>query len=290
MLSNCTEHWASVEGQRVRFWVAGKGEPLVLVHGLLGYSFSWRYVIPLLAESREVLALDMLGSGFSDCPPAFDCRLSGAAHRLGQFLDSVRVSACDLAGSSYGGATVLMLAAQQPHRARKLILVSPANPWSHFGRRRLAMLSNPLVRAIFPKLARPARPLHNYFLRRLYGDPIRITREGYEGYSNPLRRGGRFEHAIRIVQSWQRDMHELKAWLPKASSLPTLVVWGSKDRAVDPASAGPLCRNFIDSRLEIIEGAGHLPYEECPKEFARIVLDFLRVAVPRGRPGGNLTT
>jgi len=70
-------------------------------------------------------------------------------------------------------------------------------------------------------------------------------------------------------------MQELKAALPKISTVPTLLVWGSKDRAVDPASAEPLSQKFQTARIAIMEGAGHLPYEEYPEEFSRIVIQFL---------------
>jgi len=127
------------------------------------------------------------------------------------------------------------------------------------------------------------RPLHNYFLRRLYGEPSLITAEAYRGYSDPLSRAGRFEHAIGIVGSWNADMQELRAEIQNASNILTLLIWGSRDRAVDPVSANALRNSFRTCSLEVIEGAGHLPYEEYPKEFNRIVTKFLKTAVPLGK-------
>ena len=70
-------------------------------------------------------------------------------------------------------------------------------------------------------------------------------------------------------------MRELEAAMPRIAHIPTLLVWGSKDRVVDPGSAERLRQQFKDVRLEVIPGAGHLPQEECPQEFCRIVADFL---------------
>src|SRR5579884_2101771 len=92
------------DGVRIRLRRQGAGHPVVLVHGLLGYSFSWRSVIPILARNRQVLALDMPGAGFSDCRPNLDCRLISAAQRLRSLLTAAGIDACDLVGSSYGGA------------------------------------------------------------------------------------------------------------------------------------------------------------------------------------------
>jgi len=248
---------------------------MVLVHGLLGYSFSWRQVLDHFSQQREVFALDMPGAGFSEHSPALDAHLSAAAERLLEFLNVLGISSCDLVGSSYGGATALLLATRNPERVRTLTLVSPANPWSKTGRKRLAALSLPGVSQLFPPLARLMTPLHRVFVKRMYGDRSRATAETLRGYSLPLLRKGTFEHAVKIVRNWHADMRELERRLPSAAEIPTLIVWGSKDRVVDPASAKTLSRYFKQSRVVIIEGAGHLPYEECPEEFTSIVGGFL---------------
>jgi pimeloyl-ACP methyl ester carboxylesterase len=269
------EDWVRVGGLKVRFWRAGSGPAVVLLHGLLGYSFSWRHAIPILARNATVFAPDMPGAGLSDCGTNLDCRLSSAAGRVLGFMDAVEISSCDLVGSSYGGTTAPIVAELAPGRVRSLILVSPANPWSRNGRKRLKLLRNPAIAWIFPKLARPMRGLHSYFVRRMYGDPSKITRETIRGYARPLGMPGRFEHAVRIVRTWNEDMRQLEGILPRISTVPTLLVWGSKDRVVDLESAEYLGRHFQNVRTAVMSGAGHLPYEECPEEFCRIVADFL---------------
>ncbi len=264
-----------VGGLLVRFERRGNGPALVLVPGLLGYSFSWRHVLHPLSRGREVFALDMPGSGFSDCSSELDATLHAAAERLLIFLDVLGIASCDLIGSSYGGATALFLAAKHPERVRTLTLVSPANPWSHTGRKRLALLGMPFVGRLFPSLARAFRPLHRISVNRMYGDRSRVTADTLRGYSLPLMRKGVFEHAAKIAKNWRSGMVELEAALSGASDTPTLILWGSKDGVVDWASAAQLARRFKHSRLAVIDGAGHLPYEECPDEFASAVGSFL---------------
>jgi len=264
-----------IDGLTVRFEHRGRGPALALVHGLLGYSFSWRRVMELFSRDRQVFAIDMPGSGFSDCSPSLDCRLSSAAHRLLRCLDVLGIGSCDLLGSSYGGTTALMLSTMHPERVRTLTLASPANPWSRTGSKRLALLNLPGINRIFPPVARGVRPLHALFVRRMYGDRSRVTQETLRGYSLPLMREGVFEHAIKIARTWRADMRILQTALPSASGIPTLIVWGNRDRLVDPASAEILSRNFKLSRVVVLPGAGHLPYEECPQEFASTVGAFL---------------
>lgn len=219
---------AQVDGLAVRFERRGQGPAMVLVHGLLGYSFSWRRVLDVFSQQREVFAVDMPGSGFSQCSPALEAHLSAAAERLCRVLDALGVSSCDLVGSSYGGATSLLLAAKHPKRVRTLILVSPANPWSRIGGKRLALLSTPAIGSVFPAIARAVRPLHRISVRRMYGDPRRVSSETLKGYSLPLMRKGVFEHAVRITRNWRSDMRELEAALPIVSTIPTLLIWEAR--------------------------------------------------------------
>jgi pimeloyl-ACP methyl ester carboxylesterase len=275
-----TDQTLEVDGLTVHFQHRGRGPALVLVHGLLAYSFSWRLVLPEMAKSREVFALDMPGSGNSQCDPHLDSRLAAAARRLSRILDAVGVDICDLVGSSYGGATALRFATLEPARVRTLTLVSPANPWSNIGRKRLFLLGVPGIGDVFPGMARLSEPFLPFFLGRMYGDPARITSETLTGYALPLQRTGVLEHALKITRSWHGDMRELLSELPKAAEIPTLILWGSKDRVVDPKSAEPLAGQFRNATITTLKGAGHIPYEECPEEFMRCLKAFLNLYSP----------
>ncbi len=270
-----SQHSCMVDRLEVRFERRGHGPALVLVHGLLGYSFSWRRVLEPLSQEREVYALDMPGAGFSGCDATVDAHLASAADRLLKFLDAVGIQTCDLVGSSYGGATSLFLAATHPHRLHTLTLVSPANPWSRIGRKRLAALGLPLAGQLFPPIARRLKILQTLSVRRMYGDQQRVSAETLKGYSLPLGRKGVFEHAVRIAQNWHSDMEELKQVLPRSAEIPTLIIWGSKDRLVELSSAAFLSARLKRSRVVVMHGAGHLPYEECPEEFASLLSGFL---------------
>ena len=79
----------------------------------------------------------------------------------------------------------------------------------------------------------------------------------------------------RILRGWREDLRELERILPRIAHIPTLLVWGSRDGVVSPASARPLLESFTHAELAMIEGAGHVPYEELPEEFNRAVIGFL---------------
>src|SRR3984893_9849588 len=83
------ECWMDMDAARLRYLRAGSGPPVVLLHGLLGYSFSWRYTIPALAPYATVYAPDMLGTGFSNRPPVLDCSLRAVAQRVVCFVEKL---------------------------------------------------------------------------------------------------------------------------------------------------------------------------------------------------------
>lgn len=258
---------------------AGSGPAVVLVHGLLGHSFSWRFAMPVLARNFTVYAVDMLGSGYSD-RPVVDQSLRANAERLLRFVDQVAGAPCRLLGSSRGGAIVMRAAALAPRSVERMVLVSPVNPWSPHGRRIAGVLSHPWVAPVFSRLAPRVKGFQRFLLRRLYGDPRRIRPGTLEGYVAPYAISGSFAQEVRILETWNRDVDELRTVLPLIADIPTLLLWGSRDAAVSPESAEPLRRNFKRCRLIMMEGIGHLPYEEVPDEFNRIVYEFLLAPPP----------
>jgi pimeloyl-ACP methyl ester carboxylesterase len=274
------ECWMEVDGARLRYLRAGSGPPLILLHGLLGYSFSWRYTMPALAPYATVYAPDAMGAGFSDRPAGIDHSMRGAAQRLLYFIAGLGITSFDLLGTSHGGAVAMMAAAEcldqkSSLHLRRLILVAPVNPYSAHGRWMAPFFGTPHGAALFRLAIARMSFLYPYWHARMFGDQSRIPPGTVEGYVAPLTKPGLFEHALSIVQTWTEDLRGLEAILPKLAKFPTLLMWGSKDTAVYASSATPLAKFFPNSRSIVFPGVGHLPYEESPEEFNRVLIEFL---------------
>jgi pimeloyl-ACP methyl ester carboxylesterase len=265
----------NLEGVSCRYLRAGSGPELLLVHGLMGYSFSWRHTVPVLARQATVYALDLPGTGLSDHSPDMDYGVGAAAKRLLRFMDQAGIASCDLLGTSHGGAVAMMAAALAPARVRRLILVAPANPWSAHGRVLIPFLISPVVAPLFLRLAPRLPILQQFYFRRLFGDTRRIRPGTLEGYLSRMHSRASFEYASSVIRTWKHDMNELRGVIPSIGHIPTLLIWGDRDAAVEPASAHPLKAQFQNCRLLMVEGVGHLPYEEVPEEFNRAVEVFL---------------
>lgn len=265
--------WAQMDGRRMRYQRAGSGPPLLLIHGLLGGSFCWRFNLTQLGAKRTVFAPDLPGMGLSDESAATDCGMRAQADRLADFIAQNNLRDLDIVASSWGGAVALLLAANLP-QIRSLVLAAPVNPWSEYGRGRIRFFSSAfgalLVRCGLPI----SRRFHPIGLQRMYGDPARIRPGTLEGYSNLLLRRGRAASLINIMRSWEADLEVLREAIPRVQA-PTLLVWGSLDSAVNPHSALPLGRSLANCGIEVLPGVGHLPFEESPEVFNRLVLDFI---------------
>jgi pimeloyl-ACP methyl ester carboxylesterase len=276
------ECWMELEGARMRYLRAGVGPPLILLHGLLGYSFSWRYTLPALAPYATVYALDLLGAGFSDRPRGIDHSMRGTALRVLKFAEGLKLGTFDLLGTSRGGAVAMSAAAESvgaegsSPRVRRLVLVCPVNPYSPHGRRLAPFFGTEFGATLFRVGSARMSFLFPYWHGRLYGDRSKMPAGSLEGYKAPLSIPGLFEHALSIVRTWTADLRELEALLPKLAAIPTLLMWGSKDPAVYVSSMEPLARHFSNVQTVVFPGVGHLPYEECPEEFNRALIEFLR--------------
>jgi pimeloyl-ACP methyl ester carboxylesterase len=234
----------SVSGRPVRYEVGGEGDPVVLVHGLSGSTRWWDRNVPDLAKYYRVYLVNLPGFG------AFGRRaqrfvLAEATSWLLAWMEAVGLESAHLVGHSMGGYLSLKLAARRPEAVRTLVLVDPAGIPS--GRTMIGHLGPLLLSA---RYARPA-----FF-------PVLVRDALYAGPFTLLRTA-----RALLAEDVRGDLGRIEK--------PTLLVWGSLDPLI-PSSIGDVMRAEIpDSRLLIIEGAGHNPMFDCPEDFNGALLAFL---------------
>jgi pimeloyl-ACP methyl ester carboxylesterase len=221
------ERWLDLPGGRMRYLKAGSGPPLILIHGLMGYSFSWRFTLPALAPHATVYAIDNLGAGLSPANEGMDCTVRAAAERVLQFADALGIKDFDLLGTSHGGGVAIMVAAicaercaekrcaeTKNSRLQRLVLVAPVNPWSAHGKRLAPFMGSAFGSMLFLSAFERWPALHALGLRRLFGDRSKIPPDSLAGYRIPARKNHALRHAARIVRNWTADLAALEAALP----------------------------------------------------------------------------
>ena len=269
------KQWVQVDGHRIHCLKAGIGPDLILVHGLLGTASAWDPVISHLAEESTVYAVDALGIGESDRVPGMDATLEAQAGRLVAFLDQSGIRSADFLATSHGGAVALTLAARHPGRVRNLLLHAPANPYSNLGDPLINFYLTGLGTWFAHRIARLPEPMQALALGRMYGDPSQLRDGSLGKYIGSLRVPGTVNYVLSILSTWFADMARLKADLEHVRQIPTLLLWGDRDRAVSIESGQRLRRCFDQVEFQILPGTGHLPYEECPETLGRLVNSFL---------------
>ena len=266
--------WIKVDHVRLHVVEAGQGPALVLIHGLGAYTFTFRRVIPELAEYFRVIALDLKGFGFSERPSGGDYTLTEQARLVGRALDQLGVSRAAVLGHSMGGAVAMRLALAHPETVERLILAASASDHDLSRHGWGAALAGRLLPLVAP-FTYYNRRFREFSVRSGYHDPSRCTEDVIEGYMMPGRIRGYLQAVGNPLASWRKDppLHPWKI------TQPTLVLWGASDRWLPPSRGQRLHRLIPNSRLVVIPKAGHLLLEEQPEACVEAIVKFLGAPV-----------
>lgn len=215
-----------------------------------------------LAQFRTVYALDLANMGHSERVSGVDPGLEASAKRVIACMDVLGIERANLAGHSHGGSICMMLAARHPERVRRLVLFAPANPFCDAGRHLLRFYQTRAGRGFARLVPRLPRALHATALSRMSGDPRLVPVGSLEGFTHGVN-AITVEHVPGIVREWKHDMRALTGVLHVLAGLPTLLIWGDRDRAV-ALSSGERLAKLLGAQLMVIPGVGHLPFSETP--------------------------
>jgi pimeloyl-ACP methyl ester carboxylesterase len=259
-----------LDGVAIHYTDQGKGLPLVLIHGLGGSAYNFRYNIPVLAERLRVIAPDLKGFGYSERPPAGDYSLTVQARLVSELMDCLGISRAALLGHSMGGAIALRLAAAFPEKVEKLILVGSTPPnWTVS---RLA--ANPPVRSLLrlgTALVLHQPGLREKVLRQGFYDPALVSPEMMEEFRRVASIRGSTDAIASLLSDAGRDE---PIDLSRVSQ-PVLLLWGEGDRWINPGLGRCLADQLPNARLQVIDRARHMVLEERPEEANDAILAFL---------------
>lgn len=264
-------HYIDAKGVRTRVLEAGKGPVLILLHGVSGHLEAYHRNILPHAEHFRVLAVDMLGHGFTDKPDR-NYEIVDYVEHLRDLIDALGVEKVHLSGESLGGWVAARFAATYPERIDRLVLNTAggmiADPKVM---ERLKTLSLAAVRS-------PDREATRKRLEFLMLDPSIVTEDLVEARFACFRRPGMVEAMERIMCLQDMDVrlrNLLTAEELGRISAQTLVLWTTHD----PTASVDVGRRMADlvkgSRFVVMENCGHWPQYEDPDTFDKIHIDFL---------------
>jgi pimeloyl-ACP methyl ester carboxylesterase len=245
----------------------GDPAPIVLLHGTSSSLHTWDgWVagagdVAGLKESRRVIRLDLPGFGLTGPFRDHDYRVEHYAEFVHAFLDRLGVSRCVLVGNSLGGQIAMVTLLARPARVDRLILIdsagyplAPAAIPIGFQIARLPVF-NLIARITLP------RAIVEDSVRNVYGDAARVTPELVDRYFElTLREGNRHALAKRLKLA---AVDAITARIPEIR-VPTLILWGDRDRLIPAESGRRFATDIAGSRLQTFAELGHVPHEEDP--------------------------
>ena len=264
-----------VKGQRVHLRDEGPradSSPIVLIHGTSASLHTWDGWAEALRGRRRVIRFDLPGFGLTGPNASGDYSDAAHARFALDVADALGLQRFVVGGNSLGGEIAWRTALLAPQRVERLILVDAAGyafvPESIPLGFRLAYspATSWLAEYTLP------RALVDSSVRDVYGEPGRVTPTLVDRYFElTLRAGNRRALAQRLRQFIRGEdaarIRELK--------LPTLILWGRRDRLIPPDSARRFAADIAGSELVMFETLGHVPHEEDPAATLAPVRRFL---------------
>jgi len=274
-----SEHscFIDVDGIRVHYQEAGDrhAPAMVLIHGFASSTLVWSNVFLKLAEAGyRVIALDMLGYGYSAKPRNGEYTIAGQAKLLARLLDQLGIARAIFVGSSYGGAVAATCALDYPDRVEKLILVGAVNNNRPLEFTLMRLFGAPVFGDVVSPLLIGSRRLLRRRMKRVYDQHSWVLDEKrVDARHLPLRAAGTQRAIIRTVRRWDAERISRDAYL---ITQPTLLLWGENDLEIPLADGERLHAEIPGSRLIVLLNCGHLPHEEYPEAFTNVVIDFCK--------------
>lgn len=284
--------FVETELARTHLLELGDGEPVVLLHGSgpgVSASANWRLTIPALAETRRVIAPDLLGFGRTETnhPPAVDLR--AWVRQIVELADALGLGRFDVVGNSMGGAIALALAVQHPDRVRRIVTMGSVG------------VPFPITTALdavwgyVPDLDRMRELVRLFTWDEAYARDEELVRLRYEASLEPSARA-RYEAMFRPPRQRAVDAAVVPEAGLRALPHPVLLIHGRDDRVVPLDTSLRLAELLPNARLLIFPRCGHWVHIERRVEFPQVVATFLGMELDevsvgggRGGPGGTLS-
>lgn len=269
--------FADVEGVRTRYYEAGSGKPILLVHGGGAAADTWVRNIEALSARYRVLAPDLVGHGFTD---AVD--LAGKAPQAEQvrhllaFLDHLGIEEVAVIGSSFGGLISALLYLARPGLVRALGLIGSSSVFHSADdlgpaagdayANQIRSLENPSLEAL------RARNTGSNYDKTDYFDEILLVQLTYMGLPDRKKAYEQLHFGLLEFAASEeyRVFHRLEDL-----KVPTLVITGREDPRAKWQKVSEGAQRIPQAEFHIIEKCGHKPFSEQTEIFNRLALDFL---------------
>lgn len=273
-------HHVEVNDTHVHYVEAGKGEPLVLLHGWPQTWYAWRKVIPALAQSYRVIAPDLRGLGDSGRPASGYDKYTVAADIAALLRQHLGLDTVFLAGHDWGGPVAFALSAYFPGLVKKLVMLDAAVPgdgsgtFSQSGRRWHHAFHQTLDLPEALIIGREAI-YYRWFYEHYGHRPGSITETDMQEYLRTYSTGASLRTGLAYYRTLDQDVARNTAFLASQRlSMPVLAYGGERAFGRGEETLQSLQRVAEDVRGGVVADCGHWIAEEQPEFLQREMLNF----------------
>lgn len=263
------ECWIKVDGLNIRYLESGKGKKnhVLFIHGLGSAADRWMKIPDDLSSDFHCIALDLPGFGESDKPENLDYTIDQFRTIIISFLNKIPIQneKINLIGHSLGGYIASEIAIQNQNYVRRLVLIDSSG---------MLGKPTPILEEYLGAAMNPTPEIVRKAFEKMVADPKRISQPLVDGFIrriNMLNAKKAFESTLVNSATTQIGLNRLR----KIHSIPTLILWGDQDMVIPLEHSNFFKENINDSRLEIIEDAGHTPFAEKPDQVCQLLRNFL---------------
>jgi pimeloyl-ACP methyl ester carboxylesterase len=269
--------FANVNGTRLHYLAAGKGDAIVLLHGYAETSHMWLPLMPKLATNHTVIAVDLRGAGQSATPPDGYTKAAMAQdiHALTQKLGFQRIR---IVGHDIGLMVAYAFAAQYPSEVDRIVLMDAFLPG--VGQWRDVWLMRDLWHFHFYGKVPLAlvhgreRTYFEHFWNDFAADPAHsISERDRKFYAKAYARPGGMRAGFEYFRAFEKDAEEFARFAQKALTMPMLVLTGEKASGEFLIQQARLVATNVGG--VVIRGSGHWLMEEAPEQVIPKLVEFL---------------
>ena len=269
-------HFITVEGARLHYQEFGEpNQPtLVLIHGFTASLFVWHKVAPLLADAGfHVVAVDLVGFGYSEKPRWFDYSIQAQARMVSRFMNQLGIGRATLVGSSYGGAVAMTICLDYPEFVEKLVLIGAVCNDEILSHPFLRLASIKGVGEVITPFLVGSRAMLRYRMRGTLSRSNHnlITKERVSNVIRPLAAADGHHSVLATSRNWSANRLQEDAYL---INHPTLIIWGEEDTVIGIHNGYKLYDSILHSSFVVLKDCGHVPAEEKSELVSELISQF----------------